>query len=304
MTTTSLRLGSSELALNTSSALTETHDEVSLPYIDDISPRELKAAEVMVKEEVRRRDFFFTRALCVRAVVFDRSIDLSRLCCRAAIVVDEHHHLSDVFDDDFDGVGRSLSVSLFVPNGKQMRRMPKREKDYLAEMRQAASTSNNAARGFEENKYLTPALIEEYTRRFEKNEPKLNPDTTRYEVPPPSVKYKTNPSKWEESVQNAKSQLEHTALRMQNLELMQKYAANAWRKHLEELEEVVKEYENLVRKVDDELEGLNSKRRLSQEEAEGHLRELNEEWRAMTRKCSLIEEKVKQMEKDEEIGMQ
>ena len=183
-----------------------------------------------------------------------------------------------------------------------MRRMPKREKDYLAEMRQAVSTSN--ARGFEENKYLTPALIEEYTRRFEKNEPKLNPDTTRYEVPPPSVKYKTNPSKWEESVQNAKSQLEHTALRMQNLELMQKYAANAWRKHLEELEEVVKEYENLVRKVDDELEGLNSKRRLSQEEAEGHLRELNEEWRAMTRKCSLIEEKVKQMEKDEEIGMQ
>ena len=196
----------------------------------------------------------------------------------------------------------ALSLSLFVPNGKQMRRMPKREKDYLAEMRQAVSTSN--ARGFEENKYLTPALIEEYTRRFEKNEPKLNPDTTRYEVPPPSVKYKTNPSKWEESVQNAKSQLEHTALRMQNLELMQKYAANAWRKHLEELEEVVKEYENLVRKVDDELEGLNSKRRLSQEEAEGHLRELNEEWRAMTRKCSLIEEKVKQMEKDEEIGMQ
>ena len=63
-------------------------------------------------------------------------------------MVDEHHHISDVFDDDFDGVGRSLSVSLFVPNGKQMRRMPKREKDYLAEMRQAASTSN-AARGFE-----------------------------------------------------------------------------------------------------------------------------------------------------------
>ena len=239
--------------------------------------------------------------MCSRII---RSIDLSRLCCRA--IVDEHHHLSDVFDDDFDDddfdvVGRSLSISLFVPNGKQMRRMPKREKDYLAEMRQAASTSS---RGFEENKYLTPALIEEYTRRFEKNEPKLNPDTTRYEVPPPSVKYKTNPSKWEESVQNAKSQLEHTALRMQNLELMQKYAANAWRKHLEELEEVVKEYENLVRKVDDELEGLNSKRRLSQEEAEGHLRELNEEWRAMTRKCSLIEEKVKQMEKDEEIGMQ
>ena len=36
---------------------TSATDEVSLPYIDDISPRELKAAEVMVKEEVRH--FFF-----------------------------------------------------------------------------------------------------------------------------------------------------------------------------------------------------------------------------------------------------
>ena len=101
-----------------------------------------------------------------------------------------------------------------------------------------------------------------------------------------------------------KSQLEHTALRMQNLELMQKYAANAWRKHLEELEEVVKEYEELVRKVDDQLEMVNSKRRLSQEEARGHLGKLSEEWISMTRKYALIERKLRQMEKDEEIGMQ
>jgi hypothetical protein len=73
---------------------------------------------------------------------------------------------------------------------------------------------------------------------------------------------------------------------------------------LEELEEVVKEYEDLVRRVDDNLEGVNSKRRMSQEEAEGHLRELNEEWLSMTRKCALIEEKLKQMENDEELGMQ
>ena len=181
----------------------------------------------------------------------------------------------------------------------QMRRMPKREKDYLEDLR--ASTS---ARFKPKDAYLTPAVIEEYARRFEKNEPKTTPDTSRYEVPPPSVKHKTDPSKWEEAIANAKSQLEHTALRMQNLELMQKYAANAWRKHLEELEEVVKEYEDLVRRVDDNLEGVNSKRRMSQEEAEGHLRELNEEWLSMTRKCALIEEKLKQMENDEELGMQ
>ena len=48
-----LQLDSAELLFKDTSAT----DEVSLPYIDDISPRELKAAEVMVKEEVRH--FFF-----------------------------------------------------------------------------------------------------------------------------------------------------------------------------------------------------------------------------------------------------
>ncbi len=51
-----LQLGSAELLFKDTSA---TDFEVSLPYIDDISPRELKAAEVMVKEEVRH--FFSTR---------------------------------------------------------------------------------------------------------------------------------------------------------------------------------------------------------------------------------------------------
>ena len=54
-----LQLGSAELLLFKDTSATT--DEVSLPYIDDISPRELKAAEVMVKEEVR--DIFFSTHL-------------------------------------------------------------------------------------------------------------------------------------------------------------------------------------------------------------------------------------------------
>ena len=83
-TTTSLRLGSSELALNTSSALTDTHDEVSLPYIDDISPRELKAAEVMVKEEVRH--FFFNAGPYRLFPAFDRSISF---CDKSACIASD-----------------------------------------------------------------------------------------------------------------------------------------------------------------------------------------------------------------------
>ena len=63
-----LQLGSAEAFKDTSAT-----DEVSLPYIDDISPHELKAAEVMVKEEVRH---FFSPRLFAFVRSFDRSIDL------------------------------------------------------------------------------------------------------------------------------------------------------------------------------------------------------------------------------------
>jgi len=49
--TMTLQLGSAETAALFQD--TNATDEVSLPYIDNISPHELKAAETMVKEEVR-----------------------------------------------------------------------------------------------------------------------------------------------------------------------------------------------------------------------------------------------------------
>ena len=61
--TMTLQLGSAETAALFQD--TNATDEVSLPYIDNISPHELKAAETMVKEEVRYtfsvavRDFYF-----------------------------------------------------------------------------------------------------------------------------------------------------------------------------------------------------------------------------------------------------
>ena len=65
-----LQLGSAELLFKDTSA---TDFEVSLPYIDDISPRELKAAEVMVKEEVRH--FFFNAGPYLSLVPRIRSFD-------------------------------------------------------------------------------------------------------------------------------------------------------------------------------------------------------------------------------------
>ena len=79
-----LQLGSAELLFKDTSAT----DEVSLPYIDDISPRELKAAEVMVKEEVRH---FFQRGALFSIACSPHSIDRSMIsfCDKSACIASD-----------------------------------------------------------------------------------------------------------------------------------------------------------------------------------------------------------------------
>ena len=49
-----------------------------------------------------------------------------------------------------------------------------------------------------------------------------------------------DPEAWEAAVNNAKAQLEHQTLRIQNLELMLKYGPNQWRAHNASLEAAIK----------------------------------------------------------------
>ena len=81
-----LQLGSAELLLFKDTSAT---DEVSLPYIDDISPRELKAAEVMVKEEVRH--FFFNAGPHIYRLFPENSIVRSMIsfCDKSACIASD-----------------------------------------------------------------------------------------------------------------------------------------------------------------------------------------------------------------------
>jgi len=81
-----LQLGSAETAALFQD--TNATDEVSLPYIDNISPHELKAAETMVKEEVSYtfsvvvRDFYFySPSLCL-CMYMSRAYSRSRRIIR------------------------------------------------------------------------------------------------------------------------------------------------------------------------------------------------------------------------------
>lgn len=51
----------------------------------------------------------------------------------------------------------------------------------------------------------------------------------RYELPAPSSGQKNDITAWQESVNNSMAQLEHQAVRIENLELMAQYGTNAWK---------------------------------------------------------------------------
>jgi hypothetical protein len=88
--TMTLQLGSAETAALFQD--TNATDEVSLPYIDNISPHELKAAETMVKEEVS-----YTFSVAVRDFYFySPSLSLSVRVSRV-FSFETHHSLTSAF---------------------------------------------------------------------------------------------------------------------------------------------------------------------------------------------------------------
>jgi len=64
-------------------------------------------------------------------------------------------------------------------------------------------------------------------------------DTSRYSLPQPEGRKASDLKEWDNSCENAKSQLENISLRKINTELLEKYGSNSWlvyNKHLEHLQ--------------------------------------------------------------------
>jgi pre-mRNA-splicing factor SPF27 len=111
--------------------------------------------------------------------------------------------------------------------------MTKRPKDYLAEIAPA-----------KEIDWSKCPLLEQEFRRVEKGtgEKIAQPDGSRYNLDPPPKSKRDDPAEWEKANDNAKAQLEHQKLRIENLELMQKFAPQAWRAHNAALDAAIARY--------------------------------------------------------------
>ncbi|KAI9336744.1 Pre-mRNA-splicing factor SPF27 [Obelidium mucronatum] len=94
-------------------------------------------------------------------------------------------------------------------------------------------------------------------------------DTSRFRLEPPSNPH--SEEDWKAAVDNAHAQIEHQQNRLVNLELINKFGANAWKLHNFQLEAGIAQQKQ-------ELLDLNKERKIEQTRAGGELRQLEEKW--------------------------
>ncbi|CAK6955048.1 pre-mRNA-splicing factor SPF27 [Scomber scombrus] len=103
----------------------------------------------------------------------------------------------------------------------------------------------------------------------------------RYELPAPSAGQKNDITAWQECVNNSMAQLEHQAVRIENLELMSQYGTNAWKVYNEK-----------------QIQDLNWQRKNDQLAGGAKLRELESNWVSLVSKNYEIERAIVQLENE------
>ncbi|XP_020015838.1 pre-mRNA-splicing factor SPF27-like [Castor canadensis] len=71
----------------------------------------------------------------------------------------------------------------------------------------------------------------------------------RYELPAPSSGQKNDITAWQECVNNSMAQLEHQAVRIENLELMSQHGCNAWKVYNENLIHMIEHAQKELQKL-------------------------------------------------------
>ncbi|CAI9178877.1 unnamed protein product [Rangifer tarandus platyrhynchus] len=103
----------------------------------------------------------------------------------------------------------------------------------------------------------------------------------RYELPAPSSGQKNDITAWQECVNNSMAQLEHQAVRIENLELMSQHGCNAWKVYNENLV-------HMIEHAQKELQKLTGSK----------LREMESTWVSLVSKNYEIERTIVQLENE------
>ncbi|MBN3326089.1 SPF27 factor, partial [Atractosteus spatula] len=120
----------------------------------------------------------------------------------------------------------------------------------------------------------------------------------RYELPAPSSGQKNDITAWQDCVNNSMAQLEHQAVRIENLELMSQYGSNAWKVYNEDLLHMIEMSQKELQRLRKQIQDLNWQRKNEQLTGGAKLRELESNWVSLVSKNYEIERAIVQLENE------
>jgi len=164
-------------------------------------------------------------------------------------------------DREIDLDGMRTKVDKLIE--QEMKRTPRREITHLPANVEL----------FKDNDLLLNEFL-----RTQQQRPQTLLSTARYELPPPHSYQMQSLDAWEAAVNNSKAQLESQTLRLFNLELLQKFGANAWRVHNYQLEGYQKQLQGILDDQKAMVTELNKQRKFEQTQAAGSLSSLEARW--------------------------
>ncbi|CAG8629150.1 10184_t:CDS:2 [Ambispora leptoticha] len=142
----------------------------------------------------------------------------------------------------------------------------------------------------------SPILAAEL-QRVQLGKPMEQIDTTRYKLEPPQDN--SNVELWKKAVDNSKAQLEQQNLRLLNMELLQKYGANAWRLHNFQLEQELKQLQDTLEQYKQEILEVNKERKAEQLQAGKKLEMLEFSWSDLVGKTLQVQFAADSLEKED-----
>ncbi|KAJ8660739.1 hypothetical protein O0I10_003382 [Lichtheimia ornata] len=150
------------------------------------------------------------------------------------------------------------------------------------------------------------ATLKEEWDRAKQKQPLNVLDTERYELKGPAND--DDIEGWQKAVDNTKSQLESQAGSMFNLELLQKYGANAWRVHNYQLESQLKMLQKETEEYREKIREISRERKNEQTQAGGSLRSLENKWSDLITQnlqveiaCASLEQEVEELQRYKEM---
>ncbi|CEM15606.1 unnamed protein product [Vitrella brassicaformis CCMP3155] len=168
---------------------------------------------------------------------------------------------------------------------EEMSRMPPR--DYLASLPKPATPVLDS-----------DPVIKGEMERIKMQRPMAKLDQARLNVEVPSGAKAADVGEWKKSLENAEAQLEHSNVRMVNLELMHKNAQKVWLNHLQQLEHHHTGLQSDVKILKRDMDEVNKRRKLDQVSCGNTLRTLGREWEELVDRNGEILQAVGELEED------